>query len=700
MVLSVGLFSSGQLITKSKKPTKISPKELKGKFKKFYELTYYIAAEEEKDTFLKLKNSLERDKFINIFWTQRDPTPGTGINETKKEYEKRFAYVNKYFRIGAGKPGWMTDRGEFYMILGKPNSIDRFESKMGVYPARVWYYYGDIKLGLPAHFNITFYRPNYTTDWKLYNPSLHGPQALIETSEPLDTSNPSQLFKIIQRNAPGLGMPALTMIPNQYGSNMGPSLRSNIVLANIYKSPIKIINVSYARNFLKYKGYVRMDSSLRMIDVARLITVSRYDRFDFSFINLSIKPKTISIGHDEATNQHFFNFEMNVSLKQGEKFVFSYKKNFEFYFSADEVRAIRGNGIVIHDSFPVIPGKYKLLVFIENTIGNESSFFEKDIIVPPSAGKPVLTDPVISYKSEIQKVGDPNIFFPYKINNQKIYVDPENTFRLKEKLMIFFGVYNIDRKFWETAKVKITLSGLSERNKFKQHYLISLKNYDFRENLNIIYKIDKDNLYSDYYEIDFKLLGKAGTIVDAKRSSFTIAPTMNVVYPKETFKKLRIENPYLYFYILGFQYKNTGKFEKARQSYEKCLNFKPDYHQGWVDLLNVLLIQKKYNRILVEVEKLSKSGRFEFDYHHIKGKALYEMNDFTKALDSLLKANKIYDSDIRVLNLIGFTLLNLRNYSDALDVFNASIKLNNKQSYILNTIKQIKARKGKKEVEK
>ena len=86
------------------------------------------------------------------------PRPGSEVNEYRNEIESRFRHVNQYFGRGTPRPGWMTDMGRIYMILGEPNSTESFDNVAEVYPAQVWYYYGDQKLGLPTYFNVTFYK--------------------------------------------------------------------------------------------------------------------------------------------------------------------------------------------------------------------------------------------------------------------------------------------------------------------------------------------------------------------------------------------------------------------------------------------------------------------------------------------------------------------------------------------------------------
>lgn len=74
------------------------------------EVAYIITAKEQ-DVFLALQTDKERDIFIDAFWKQRDPTPGTPENEFKQEHYRRIAYANQYYGRETARPGWQTDRG-------------------------------------------------------------------------------------------------------------------------------------------------------------------------------------------------------------------------------------------------------------------------------------------------------------------------------------------------------------------------------------------------------------------------------------------------------------------------------------------------------------------------------------------------------------------------------------------------------------
>jgi len=692
-------FAAKKKIQLSKKQKKVKIKNLDNKYKHWWSIIYHISTDEERDVFLKLGNNRDRDIFIKTFWQQRDPTPGTEENEFKNEIETRFAYVEKYFSRGTSRAGWLTDMGKFYMMLGKPTSIERFDSKPGIYPAQVWYYHGDPSLGLPPMFTVTFYKPYNTTEWKFYNPSSDGPAALLIKQAPVDESNSQGIYKKIKELVPELAMPAITMVPNEIGPNYRPTLRNNLVISNIYEAPKRKINVSYATHFLNYKGYVDVESSINYVESSNLVSISRYERFGFNFINFSFKPQKISLGYNEDKKQYFFNFEVSVSLRKGEKYIYEYKKNFDLYFDPDKVAALKANGIVIHDSFPVIPGDYKLMVYSMNSIGKEFTYFEKDVSIKPLSDTPLLATPLVGYKSETQA---DNFFFTYRFNNQKLFVDTSKNIELKGMPLLFFGAYNLTREMWQKGKVEILLQGLNERLNFKKTYNIPLNKYSYKRDLNIMFRLaeDVDGLKPDYYETEIKLLDGTEKIYDTKEVRFGISPLHTVSHPMETFKKVRADNPFFFYYILAQQYEKINNISEAESYYRKAVANNPEFKEGYIGYLNILNKQKKYTQVLVEVEKLQNTEKFSFDYHLIKATALYGMKDFNEALDHLLKANTIYDSDPRVLNLLGFTLLNLNEYEEALKAFDASLSVDDKQNFIKQTIKKVKDKIGAKSPQK
>ncbi len=96
--------------------------------KEFLSYVRYIITNEEKQAYLILTTSEEKEEFIREFWKKRDPTPETPRNEFREVYFQRIQQANRLFR--SSRPGWLTDRGMIYILLGPPD--DRESYPMGV----------------------------------------------------------------------------------------------------------------------------------------------------------------------------------------------------------------------------------------------------------------------------------------------------------------------------------------------------------------------------------------------------------------------------------------------------------------------------------------------------------------------------------------------------------------------------------------
>ncbi len=109
--------------------------------KEFYKYARYLFTKNEKKIFFNLPNKTTRELFIKYFWEIRDPTPYTSTNEFQLEIKERFEFVKKYLKEGP-VPGWKTDRGRIYILLGPPNYKDEKFSfrNMNNKPVKIWYY--------------------------------------------------------------------------------------------------------------------------------------------------------------------------------------------------------------------------------------------------------------------------------------------------------------------------------------------------------------------------------------------------------------------------------------------------------------------------------------------------------------------------------------------------------------------------------
>ena len=116
----------------------------------------YIISDREKEAFLDLEFEEEREGFIPAFWRRRDPDSLTPVNEFKEEHYRRIELANRQLGREAAVPGWMTDRGKMYIILGEPRDRETFMSVPFLYPSELWFYGADKQKGLPPLYLLFF----------------------------------------------------------------------------------------------------------------------------------------------------------------------------------------------------------------------------------------------------------------------------------------------------------------------------------------------------------------------------------------------------------------------------------------------------------------------------------------------------------------------------------------------------------------
>jgi GWxTD domain-containing protein len=84
----------------------------------------YIITKDEDKTYKSLKTDQQRANFIDLFWRRRDPTPKTEYNEFKEQFRRRALDADRLYSETT-TPGWKTDMGKIYILVGPPDELVR-----------------------------------------------------------------------------------------------------------------------------------------------------------------------------------------------------------------------------------------------------------------------------------------------------------------------------------------------------------------------------------------------------------------------------------------------------------------------------------------------------------------------------------------------------------------------------------------------
>jgi len=666
--------------------SQIKEKDLAPKYRDWLDLVGYIIRPEEKDVFLLLKDDRERDVFIQTFWKQRDPTPGTPENEYREEHIKRFDYANEYYRRGSPREGWMTDMGRFHIILGPPVSIERFENQKGLYPTQVWYYYGEKEKGLPAHFGIVFFKKSGAGEYKLYDPLSDGPAALMIEGRNLDPFAYEETYEKLYDLAPTLALVSLSMIPGEVPFNYQPSPRNNIIIADILESPGEDVNPVYATHFLNFRGLVSTDYLTNYIESDAEAALMADPVIGLNFLHFLVVPKKISVDYYEPKDQFFCSFTLNVNMSEGDDTVFQYSKEFPFYFSKEDLDKITASGMGIEDTFPVAEGKYKLRVLLMNSVGREFTTFEREIEVPEDSDETSLMGPFLGCR--FQSYGR-DVHIPFKAQESKLAMDPKKTFGVTDSLSIMFLVKNVDRELWEKGRTVIRIQGLRESHPIVKDLTLLLKDSPYGYIQKLTYMLPVKQLSPDYYDIHLRLIDDAGEIIDSASAHFIVSPTQAVAHPTAYARGIPLAHSYVYFYMLASQFHRTGRLERAEDLYRRAFEMNPGYEKGLLEYAQFLNEIRKFSECLDLIDKIRVKEDLLFDYFLIKGKTYMGMERFVRAIENFEEGNKIYNSDTTLLNSLGYCYYRSAQTKKALDVLKASLRLNPEQDGVKKLIAEI-----------
>jgi GWxTD domain-containing protein len=84
----------------------------------------FITTEDQLDS-LKSGDFDERVESLERFWSTKDRTPGTAMNEVMAEYYRRVDHSIRSFGTLREPDGTKSDRGRTYILYGPPTRTDR-----------------------------------------------------------------------------------------------------------------------------------------------------------------------------------------------------------------------------------------------------------------------------------------------------------------------------------------------------------------------------------------------------------------------------------------------------------------------------------------------------------------------------------------------------------------------------------------------
>lgn len=677
---------------------------LSGKYAKWLdEEVVYIASPKEKQVFQALESDRDRDLFMEEFWRQRDPTPTTPRNEFRDEHFRRIDFATTVFGRGTPTPGWRTERGRYYIMLGPPADVHRLVSDK-TYPVEIWLYQGLPALGQPALFRLVFYQERGARDYVLYNPLVDGPEKLVPDPDRLTgldfmnrrmdeavapmpgfgypagwSERDQQAYKIIREYVSDeLAEASVTILPGV--RNPSGLMSTSVLLSQIEASPQKRVREEYAEDFLNHKATVDVSYSVSHVENSALVSVLR-DPAGLFFVNYVLVPEKLSL--DSYADRFFADIKTTIRLTDDAgRTVFQQEKDVPIELLKGELKLVEKKTFHFQDSFPVIPGTFTFNLLWENTVTREFTTLEKRLTVP--SGPELSIGPLVLARSVVSGSPAAAPRRAYKVGTTQLTPDPSLTFHVGESLYLFFQAFNLPPELKDSGSVRYTLGKPGTRGTATRKTLREAGGGpDFLETFLL------DATPAGQYVILVELLDKDGNPAASNAASFKVSstglPGFWVYGPSNPGPEDASHD-----YRLGIQSLGVGDAGKAAASLGRAHEKAPESLEYATAYGRALLAGGDAARALDILRPFAASGEGDYDVFSVAGRAAQAKGDLKAAVEYYGKALAARGRMTEILNALGECHLGLGDKAQAEKAWRDSLAVNPGQDEIRARLEALK----------
>lgn len=681
--ISLLLFFSSALLYSGVQGSK-SAKALPEEYKKWLlEDVVYIIAPKEKEVYLQLESDRERDIFIEAFWKIRDPNPSTPENEFKEEHYQRINYANKYFGREVAIPGWRTDRGRIYIILGPPKDIERYEGQKQLYTTQIWTYPGDPALGLPPQFNVVFYQRNGVGDLVLYSPIADGPSSLIPGFMS-DSYNIAAVYNQLKFIDPNVARVSLSLIPGsreQFDSSQR-SFESDLLIATqIPASAYKIVETAYAEKLLRYKDIIEVEYTANYMDSDFLVETIR-DSSGIFFVHYAIEPKKLSL--EQHDDKFYATLEADgiVSDKDGNT-IFQFQKKLPLELNNDQLENIRAKLFSYQDMFPLIPGQYTFSLLLKNTASKEFTSLEKNIEIP--SGDSFQIHPfILAYEVKKNSVyrGRTKSFL---VGDIQLVPTPRNDFALKDSLNLFFQIHGLREDLKEMGFIECALY------KEEEKVYSSIKKISNYQNIpNFLEVIGLSQFSPASYKVEISLLDENKNKLLAEKDFFYISYSESVPRPWILSQVYSSPTDAVYSNTLGNQLFKAKDLAQATQLLKKAYQAAPESQKYAYDYARILFQANEHEKIKEILIPFVNKDTYDYEFLALLGKACQSLEEYEEAIPYYTQYLNHVGANLPVLNSIGECHYRQGNVAEALVAWDKSLEINPDQEDIKKIVNSLR----------
>lgn len=666
----------------------------------------YIISKVERETFLELETESERDAFIDAFWRRRDTNPSTLENEYLDEHYTRLAYVNEFFGRDTFRPGWQTDRGRYFIILGPPTDRQDFLQEDSVYPTELWFYNKpELKqYGLPPFFYLLFFSRHGAGELELYSPSQDGPRALMTGYHTVSQDfrqDIEETYNELWEISPELAQASISFRTDEGDivQFQTPSFGTLSLMEQIRSVPLRGVDTSYAERFYAEKGTVESDYLFSYAPSwgESYVLPGPGDTHYVHWV-IEVDPQSIALVKDPEKGLYGTMFIVSLELVSRDnpnKILGAYRR--ESFMRITEGQAQIGvqRPFSYSGMMPAVPGSYDLHVILRNRAcsGREESTCRKSYTVLDSAievpgrdpaSRPHLTPLILAHGTE--HPGGQPVYRAFRLDNLQILPNPRRAFAIGDEMVAVIDTRNAG----EGHSVRFRILNRESQEIVSLDKTVSLDGFRL---IQLVQEFSLEAFTGGRYRLQVDLLDADGTRLDTKTSDFDVTPRTAVARPflRGSWPLVSPEIPGVVEMCLGEQYLNLGDKAEARGLFENSIEANPRFGPAREALSHLLLEEGSSDRVIELLAPIFESDPSRFEVTVLLGEAYFQKKDYTRTVELLEKAITLRQPDARTLNVLASSHYQLGERPRARELLERSLSLQPDQPEIRELLEKIGA---------
>ena len=655
----------------------------------------YIITEAEREVFLGVEGFEEREHFIEAFWQRRDPVPATRENEFRTEHYERLDYANRFLGRDAPRPGWQTDRGRHWIILGEPRQREQFDGRNEVVSTDLWIYQGDTRLGLPPRFNLLFFKEEDVGEYELYHPWADGPDALVRRGELLrnrqhaavdilevvsmDLARASLVVDLTDPHADFLSA-TNTIAPRL--DTVRPSMSVDKNFVDIAESPYKLVDLEEIEGYLRYGDRVTAEYSFRFVKSEADFRVLVGPR-NTPFIHYSVKlaPEDFSLEFDDREYMYRTTLDVDLELRTLDGQLVAMQRNEpEIALTESQQRGVARSPFAYRDNLPVIPGDYEVSVVVRNRATQQYTVASAEVRVPATGPTAVgLADLILAYRVERGPDFSSGLSFgTYEFGSAVLEPSVGGVFAASDTLSVAAQPVNAGAEHRVRLRI-LPGDALDSERAGSAAPLVERVVAAGGADSPPIEDFSLAELGAGRYLVTADLLDGRGEVVASKEAPLLVSPRAAVDRPGFIVRRsFAAHIPGLLALALGEQFMAHGRIPEATVAFREA-TANPDLPMARWKLASALLFSRKADEALDLLLPIEAEYPNEVEVTEGVGFAYYIRRECGEALPRLEHSLSLRAADPSLLNALGDCHEELGDGERAREMFERSLELNPEQ---------------------